>query len=412
MHLNKIYLKSVFMLVIIILTMLSHVLNIGFIGEFIYVWAVFYLVIIGVKRNRLNKIHIKILFLLILILMIGIIGNLLAIYKPPFKGIVMDIVNFTKLPICFISFSLFWDNTSFIVKEDTMHMITLFAKIFTAIAFLSLILNFILPIGMGDDIRYGIESFKFIYDSAAWLNQYWIFIVIVLFASISLNRKNSTFLFLALIVWSFTLRSRAIALVFITVLIYLIITKKQYVDDFKKRFLKKRYIISITILMGILGLSSIKKYFLGIKVTARQLLLENGITIMKDYFPFGSGLATYGTEAAKKFYSPLYHEYNLSSFWALKENGTELTDTFWPAVGAQIGFFGLLLYICLIVTIFKYCIYNTRKSPFFFGSVIIYGIYLFVSSTATGIFFSDLTAIFITVICLFISLEKGRNFNK
>ena len=41
------------------------------------------------------------------------------------------------------------------------------------------------------------------------------------------------------------------------------------------------------------------------------------IIIFKDYIPFGTGLASFATNAAAKYYSPIYYKYGLNDIWGL-----------------------------------------------------------------------------------------------
>lgn len=79
---------------------------------------------------------------------------------------------------------------------------------------------------------------------------------------------------------------------------------------------------------------------------ARPQTFKTGLTIMKDYFPFGSGLGTFGCAAAAKEYSPLYYKYDLDTIWGLSPDCPMfLADTFYPIVYSQFGFFGAVMFI-------------------------------------------------------------------
>ena len=79
---------------------------------------------------------------------------------------------------------------------------------------------------------------------------------------------------------------------------------------------------------------------------ARPETYKTGLLIMKDYFPFGSGLGTFACAAAAKEYSPLYYKYEIDDIWGLTpENPMFLADTFYPIVYSQFGFFGALMFL-------------------------------------------------------------------
>lgn len=63
---------------------------------------------------------------------------------------------------------------------------------------------------------------------------------------------------------------------------------------------------------------------------ARSILLYVGIDLFKKYFPLGAGLATFGTAAAQKYYSPVYGIYGLSNRHGFTfDNPLYLTDNFY-----------------------------------------------------------------------------------
>lgn len=66
--------------------------------------------------------------------------------------------------------------------------------------------------------------------------------------------------------------------------------------------------------------------------------------IIWDYFPLGPGLGTFGTAAAAKEYSPLYHKYNMDEIWGLSpDNPMFLADCFFPTL-AEFGIVGIILF--------------------------------------------------------------------
>lgn len=82
------------------------------------------------------------------------------------------------------------------------------------------------------------------------------------------------------------------------------------------------------------------------KELARPMMYKTAPKIIKDYFPFGSGLATFGTSAsAKTYYSPLYYKYELSDIWGMapEDRGAFNADSFYPSL-AQFGVFGLIMF--------------------------------------------------------------------
>jgi hypothetical protein len=78
---------------------------------------------------------------------------------------------------------------------------------------------------------------------------------------------------------------------------------------------------------------------------SRPAMMLASWKILLDYFPLGSGLASFGTFASAEYYSTIYHEYGLDHLWGLsKERPDFITDAFYPEL-AQFGVVGVLLYI-------------------------------------------------------------------
>jgi len=82
---------------------------------------------------------------------------------------------------------------------------------------------------------------------------------------------------------------------------------------------------------------------------ARTIMYYTSFQIFADYFPFGCGYGTFGTEASARFYSPIYVEYDLHNIYGLRPEDYQtdnhfFSDTFYPIL-AQFGIIGVFLYI-------------------------------------------------------------------
>lgn len=78
---------------------------------------------------------------------------------------------------------------------------------------------------------------------------------------------------------------------------------------------------------------------------ARPETYKASIQILEDYFPFGSGLGTFATNAAAEYYSPLYYKYNLSDVWGLSPNfNVFMADAYYPTL-AEYGIVGVFLFL-------------------------------------------------------------------
>ena len=92
---------------------------------------------------------------------------------------------------------------------------------------------------------------------------------------------------------------------------------------------------------------------------ARFVLYATSIDILKDYFPFGSGLASFATHASGEYYSGIYEEYEIDTVWGLSKTYHKfIADTYYPSL-AQFGVAGVLLFL-------TFWIYILRKAALFF----------------------------------------------
>lgn len=97
--------------------------------------------------------------------------------------------------------------------------------------------------------------------------------------------------------------------------------------------------------------------------------------IAKDYFPFGSGMGTFGSLASIiGGYSKIYFEYGVSEIGANSPQDLEaghhtLLDTYWPHIWGELGIIGtlLFLYLWLYPVRMSLSLMRSTKNPFIKG---------------------------------------------
>ncbi|MGK7221903.1 hypothetical protein ACSNO4_03810 [Kocuria flava] len=97
-----------------------------------------------------------------------------------------------------------------------------------------------------------------------------------------------------------------------------------------------------------------REYLTNPDQVARIRLTLDAPVVAWQNFPFGSGFGRFASGAARQDYSPIYRELGYPSIWGLgptEENGNFLTDTFWPAVIGETGFFGTVFYACGLIAV-------------------------------------------------------------
>ncbi len=95
---------------------------------------------------------------------------------------------------------------------------------------------------------------------------------------------------------------------------------------------------------------------------ARPFLYYTSFLIFIDYFPFGSGLASFGTFASGSSYSDIYYQYDLNKIWGLNPDYPFfVSDTYYPSL-AQFGVFGLILFIIFWIRIIREALFYRKKT--------------------------------------------------
>lgn len=394
-----------------------------YVDEICFILSILYILYHILLRRKCEKTYIYMLFVIVVIIALGLVSNWKSDVNRTWQMITLDIVYFTKDFICFIAASLYFSRRG--VSKTFVDLLMTEIYLILWSAFACLCISQFVDIGMTRGVRYGVKCFMFIYNNAGMWSQYCVLYLFVLTADLQnsrLNFKRVVYFALLFIVWIATCRSRA----FVTIALWfflMVVGRKisnipapnqNNIRQMIRKFLKPSYIIFAAGVICLLGWEQFQEYFGEEATTARSLLFSGGVSIMRDYFPLGSGFGTFGTEVAAQYYSPLYYRYGLNTFWALTEGGSELTDCYWPAVGASIGIIGIVFMVVLILLFMKAFIQSTKGNKYYGIATITYCIYLLISSTATGIFSSYITAGFLIIDIAVINVErrKIKEFNK
>ena len=368
----KFYKSDIISIIIVLLTLSSLFIKLG-LSFFSYIdegFALIGIVMIffGIINNRYNKIDVSLFILIIGIVAIGVISNYIYGYQIDKKIIMLDILATTKGFIYYLAFrSLKMDNET-IKRTIKRSSYLLFVYMLILLPFC--ILNFFVNIGMSSDIVFGIKGFKFIYVGEGEYSLPFYVIVFVGFLNFSLNNQetlcsnrtkyyNIIYFFLSVFLWLASLRSRAITFSIFAIFLYFALYKVKKSDNMKHVFI----IILIGLIIAYIFGNDKLSYYFGNTNMARYNLLYYGFYSAGRFFPFGSGFATYGSDLAAEYYSPLYYEYGFNSIYGLEENRHMFAnDGLWGEIFGQFGFFGAISFILIIILIFKECYYkNTTK---------------------------------------------------
>lgn len=120
----------------------------------------------------------------------------------------------------------------------------------------------------------------------------------------------------------------------------------------------------------------------------RPMLYVRMWDVLADYFPFGSGFATYANPASMTWYSPIYTKYNLDSIWGLDQGNQYhfASDAYYP-IFAQFGYVGIALFVYFIYYIFKKMnnIYNATLDIKRYKVALIIVAYILIQATSNAL---------------------------
>ena len=119
---------------------------------------------------------------------------------------------------------------------------------------------------------------------------------------------------------------------------------------------------------------------------SRPAMMVTALLILLDYFPFGSGLASFGTHVSGEYYSKTYAEYNIDKLYGLsKEYPSFIADAFYPEL-AQFGVVGLILFCCFWFWVVKKGVSLQNVNPRDFFLVLAIFIFFLIEGIADATF--------------------------
>lgn len=340
-----------------------------------------------------NK-HVRtILSCLICTVFLGLLSNITSGVKTNIFGIFIDCFGVVKNHLIFI-FTIFTLNNK--GKEKIFKVLYPITVVMVYICFFCGIVNLFVLTPWSYDVRYGIKSFEFFFSNPAALGQ---LMIIALAVFDNIESKLNLHKVIALFVMILTLRSGIIAIVFIYVTLSFFMKNTRRIQWY--------HIVFLGIGAVAVGFGMIKEYYLS-QSTLRYTLLHYGLVVSKRFLPLGSGFATYGSQMAYDYYSPLYYEFGFDNMWGLnKTYGGIVNDNYWPMVLAQIGVIGAVFQVILLIAEFRIVITQQRKKINRKMALVLF-LNLVISTTASA----NLTGVAGTVCYFVLGLLLSDEINK
>ena len=381
--------KQYMCIFLILLIVMQNVLQ-KWIGAFQYVDELFALLLVPflvyrliIKKEKLKWTNKKICFLVFMLIfwLCGWGGYLLYHYQPLSNTIKDAYVNLKFFMAVGASFLIFSDEkTDF---EQLKKKIWPILNMIVVVLFVFCLADLCFGI-FSTETRAGMRAIKLFYSTYTILVGECVFLsaIFLWFFEEKGKRIIPPLAMLAFIMLS-TRRVKAVGAIACVMLVYLMVfyQRKQISNKIKV------LVGGIVVVAVIAGLFQVIYYYcvLGSE-SARGVLTLGAPFVAKDHFPFGSGWGTYGSAFSIEPYSPVYGMYHMEKVWGMSENfHSFISDTFWPMIMGQTGFFGFAAYVGAMV-VFARKIYTLKTEKNRFASGIFAFLYLLISSTSESAF--------------------------
>lgn len=334
--------KSLYITTIIFLFIFSMIFNkITFIDEIVGIISLVFVFILFIEK-KINGSDFYFCLLLFLAIVIGLVSNFFSLLNLSKTSIFIDIITSTKVLFTYLGVKYFITDNS---KKKLCSIFYPISKLYLILSFVFFVLTEVGVVSLYGSSRYGLPCYNFIFPFAF---QYTTVQILALYFVINSEKnkiQNNFIIVLGLISLFFNLKSTSI----VFVIFYLILCF--YLKNGKKINIK--LIVFLFFILISVGSFQIKNYLTN-ENAPRYLFYKYAYITAKDYFPFGSGFATYGSSEAAQNYSPLYKKYGFNNKYGMSStDGFFLSDNFWPTILGQFGMFGCIIYLSTFWIIFK-----------------------------------------------------------
>ena len=312
-------------------------------------------VIVREKRGQATilKNEAWILVISLLLLIVGMTTNALLKEGPSLFLQLYTYFGLVKLVLIFVGGRILFSEVNFAPSGKGM---VIFARCFTAICYLLLALQMVHPLFPTFGLRYGINTFAFGFEHPA---QFAITIITLTIIKTYIQWSETgkiayVYLILNLLLVVAAGRTTSITFYIVMIVAFLVTTKI-------KKIPKVFYIITAGLLL-FLGKDRIVNQFFGNNEEARGLLIRTALKIANEHHGFGFGFGTFGSNASRLDYSPVYHQYGLSNIWGLSPQAPQfITDSYWAMVIGEIGYVGMAFMLIILGLLLKIVINETNK---------------------------------------------------
>lgn len=236
------------------------------------------------------------------------------------------------------------------------------------------------------DYRYFTESLQLCFLHPTYLAVVCVTLIIILMCNMKNYKDNLIYMIMLAIVTCLTFRTKALIALISIVLMYFAYVKYEIPN-------KKIIMLGIGGIVACALFDRVKVYADMINfgtVPVRIKMMQDGISIAKEHFPFGAGFATFGTTVSYESKSIFYQKYDYLSGYYLTQ---PVADTFWPAIFAQGGWIGTIFFSLCLIMMFIESINYFKIDKYVGWTMCSIMVYALISSTAETGFYNPAIAL-------------------
>lgn len=336
---------SLFIFLVFYDSITKHIPIGSYLDELIAI-AIFSWILIARKRVKINSEETKIFLCIIGIVSTGLLSGIIYKYVTNINIIFRDIVGTFKFFLAFVGFDYVFGKNNKNISKNIIKI----AKFLITVIFLFGVASLFFDLGMGDIVRHGIRSYKFIFE---YYNILVLAEVIFIATLMCDTKRNNAYYLMAIITAALTLRTKSIAVIILTIAFKLLETKKNNPVTYGKITKSLKYVLPITVVIVFAVRDKLLEYLSWGKYSSIRIgALVEGWDIFRDHFPLGTGFGTYGTNLSYNTGSIIYQIYGRVNYSMMMDSNygfAAMSDTYWPSIYAQFGIIGTLLFIYCIV---------------------------------------------------------------
>lgn len=312
----------------------------------------------------------------VLYVMVGLISNFLF-HITSFKAAMFDaFINIKFVVVLFGVVCIF----------ESVDLSIFYSKMKTHVRLISLIYLVLFIVDKAMHIfpvyeqRFGIDSEQLIFAHPTYMAASCCFLLSLYIICIKDSPKivDICVIFVLVMLTCMTQRYKALGSILVLFALYLL-------QRFRTLRKVKYICIVICILaLGVIAYDNIYFYFLSSEASRfpRGAIFQTSFIIAKDYFPFGTGFASFGSYFSGAYYSNVYSMYGLSNIYGMTVDNIEaISDNYWPMILGQTGIIGLFFQILVWVKLYKKINLFDHDSNYYLSSMFIF-LFLLISSTS------------------------------